>query len=75
VERERKVGKIESLDLSKGGKKFSQIQFIIIQIYITFNPFKWIYLKNKSIFLNFKSDSFNCIWIRYRLDTFLDYAK
>jgi len=28
-----------------------KIQFIIIQIHISFNPFKWIYLKSKFIFL------------------------
>jgi len=38
-------------------------------------PFKWIYLKSKSIFLNFKSNPFNWIWIRYRLDPFLDYPN
>jgi len=48
---------------------------IIIQIHISFNPFKWIYLKSKSIFLDFKSSPFNWIWIRYRLDTFLDYPN
>ena len=38
-------------------------QSIVIQIHITFNPFKWIYLKSKSIFLDFKSNPFNWVWI------------
>jgi len=63
-------------DLTSGQKNpNSQIQFIIIQIHITFNPFKWIYLKLKSIFLDFKFNPFNWIWIIYKLDTFLDYPK
>jgi len=36
----------------------------MIQIQISFNPFKWIYLKSKSIFLDFKSNPL----IGYRLD-------
>ena len=57
------------------GKVGHKIQSIIIYIYISFNPFKWIYFKFKFIFLDFKSNPFNWIWIRYRLDTFLDYPN
>jgi len=46
----------------------------MIQIHISFNPFKWIF-KSKSIFLDFKFNPFNWIWIRYALDTFLDYPN
>jgi len=50
----------------------------MIQIHISFNLFKWIYLKSKSIFLDFKSNPFNWIWIRYifglsKLDFGLDF--
>jgi len=49
----------------------------MIQIHISFNLFKWIYLKFKfkSIFLYFKSNPFKWIWIRYGLNIFLDYPN
>ena len=60
----------------KGGKTPNyKIQTLIIQIFISFNPIKWICFKFKSIFLDFKSNPFNWIWIRYRLDIFLDYSN